>query len=126
MNDDLGPVRDGHAEQDQDDFPDSAWEIPEELALVIASYEVIGGTGSPGADDSGVSTLFVYAGGVWVAHTDPGEIEPVDAATVEDALDWFLTRCYPPDMPFNDVWLTWGGAAREVDRERYPRVASPA
>jgi len=66
VNSSLDADRDGDGNDDE--FPDSAWEIPDELSLVIASYEVIGGTGSPGSDDSGTSTLFLYPGDVGGAH----------------------------------------------------------
>jgi len=106
-----------------DEFPDSAWDIPDELTLVVASYEVIGGTGSPGGDDSGKSTLFFHGGDVWVAHTDPDEIERVDEESIEAAIEWLL-RCYPPNMPHNMVSLSWGPAAASVPRARFPRISN--
>ena len=117
-NSGLGDLDD---DANDDEFPDSAWEIPDELTLVIASYDVIGGTGSPGGDDSGMSTLFLYGGDVWVAHTDPDEIERIDEGSVEAAIEWLL-RCYPPNMPNNEVSLSWGPAAASVPRARFPRI----
>ena len=98
------------AEDDQDRDPGRFWELPQGVALVEFSYEIDGGSGSPGTDDSGSGCLFIWNGQVWAGFSDPGETELYPIQDVDDAIRRFVT-----DMRHSltgaDDWIGWGPAA---------------
>lgn len=53
--------------------PSLIYGCPNEIILAQYQYEILGGSGSPGTDDSGIVLLTCIGGHYWEAASDPGD-----------------------------------------------------
>lgn len=109
--------------EDADEFPSSVWEAYEGGGcLAEFNYEIEGGSGSPGSDDSGVSVLFEHGGRLWVGHSDPGEIEPAESDNPTVAVLEFIASFTGERPGYLIGSLSWQPAFDDAVRRAFPQL----
>jgi hypothetical protein len=91
-------------------FSGKPWlrESVEKYALAGFSYEIIGGSGSPGADDRGWSALCQFHSRLCIYHSDPDEWYDLGEIAVETALERFREESeYMRDHPELYEYSDW-------------------
>ncbi len=78
-------------------------------ALAMFEYVIIGGSGSPGADDTGWSAVCQFRSNMWIYHSDPGEWYDLGEITREAAVEHFRNdseylRTHPDEYEYSE-WI---------------------
>jgi hypothetical protein len=78
-------------------------------AIAMSEYVIIGGSGSPGADDDGWAAVCQFRRNMWIYYSDPGTWYDLGEITREAALTYFrddseYLRMHPEEYEYSE-WL---------------------
>lgn len=97
-------------------FSGKPWlrESVEKYALAGYNYEILGGSGSPGADGTGWSALCQFHSRLWIYHSDPDEWYDLGEIAVENALEQFKEESeYMREHPELYEFIEWTSSSGE-------------